>query len=203
MRYTINKTNTPAKRNRLSPPSVSRWNSHHSMYENIIIRWGSNYKRHKQKQGTGFLALVWNIYTNYVIISVAEGRPHCFPSVCVRYRFIVPTPIVWAFIFTAVIWTAHENSDGKNIQARASPGKKCYTGAAEKKLSVRVREAATDKRITPLLSTPGDVTPEQGNAVKKGKTLISLAPSWYGGQRLGLSDAGSLQNSAQRHVFPS
>lgn len=73
------------------------------MYENIIIRWVSNYKRHKQKQGTGFLAVVWNIYTNYVIISVAEGRPLCFPSVCVRYRSIVPTPIVWAFIFTAVI----------------------------------------------------------------------------------------------------
>lgn len=43
---------------------------------------------------------------------------------------------------------------------------------AEEKWSVRVREAATDKRITPLLSTPGAVTPEQRNTVKKGKTLI-------------------------------
>lgn len=73
------------------------------MYENIIIRWGSIYKGHKQKQGTGFLALLWNIYTNYMIISVAEGRPHCFPSVSVRYRSIVLMTIVWAFIFTAVI----------------------------------------------------------------------------------------------------
>lgn len=73
------------------------------MYENIIIRWGSNYEGHKQKQGTSFLAVVWNIYTNYVIISVTEGRPHCFPSVSERCRFIVLMMIVWAFIFTAVI----------------------------------------------------------------------------------------------------
>lgn len=40
-----------------------------------------------------------------------------------------------------------------------------------------MREAATDKRITPLLSTPGAVTLEQRNTAKKGKTLIF--PPWY------------------------
>ena len=47
---------------------------------------------------------------------------------------------------------------------------------SRRKWSVRVREAATDKRITPLLSTPGALTPEQRNMVKKGKTLIFFLP---------------------------
>lgn len=35
-----------------------------------------------------------------------------------------------------------------------------------------MREAAKDKRITPLLSTPGAVTPEQRNTAKKGRQLF-------------------------------
>lgn len=65
---------------------------------------------------------------------------------------------------------------GKTFRPVPAQGRNDTLERLEKKISVRVREAATDKRITPLLSTPGDVTPEQRNAVEKGKTLISLAP---------------------------
>lgn len=69
---------------------------------------------------------------------------------------------------------------------------------------MRVREAATDKRITPLLSTPGDVTPEQGKTAKKGKTLIFLPPPdmvysvWAS-----VSQGHSKNGAVQRHVFLS
>ena len=42
------------------------------------------------------------------------------------------------------------------------------------------RKAATDKRITPLLSTPGAVTPEQGTRLKRaGPWYFSSPLAWY------------------------
>lgn len=74
--------------------------------------------------------------------------------------------------FTSLTWTEPNhvpNSHGKISTLGLSL--EWYT-RAEEKWSVRVREAATDKRITPLLSTPGAVILKQRNTVKKGKTLI-------------------------------
>lgn len=106
------------------------------------------------------------------------GGPRDFGMAQYQYHLISLWKCLCMFSFllhfTGVIWTGpqtvHKTQMGKH-SAQCQLSMEWYTGA-EEKWSVRVREAATDKRITPLLSTPGAVTPEQRNTVQKGRTLI-------------------------------
>lgn len=139
------------------------------------------------------------------------GGPRDFGMAQYQYHLISLWKCLCMFSFllhfTGVIWTGpqtvHKTQMGKH-SAQCQLSMEWYTGA-EEKWSVRVREAATDKRITPLLSTPGAVTPEQRNTVQKGRTLIFFSPTCSHG----LSEAEfALWHTiplcaVQRHVFSS
>lgn len=90
--------------------------------------------------------------------------------------------------FSSVIWTeqtVRTQMEKYLVVCQHSPD--WYT-RAEEKWSMRMRQAATDKRITPLLSTPGAVTPEHRNTVKKkGQDLDFFSPSSWQTHNVGVT----------------